>query len=72
VEQEVKKARKSRKEMGRDVLCPVAFDDSWQNSPWPKRVMEQVMEYNILDFSTWKDDTKFGRTLSLPQFSGHN
>jgi len=22
--------------------------------------MEQVMEYNILDFSAWKDDGKFG------------
>jgi TIR domain-containing protein len=43
-----------------DVLCPVALDDSWKSSPWPKRVMEQVMEYNILDFSAWKDDSKFG------------
>ena len=50
--------------MGRDVLCPVALDDSWKNSPWPKRVMEQVMEYNILDFSAWKDDGKFGNTFN--------
>ena len=26
---------------------------------WPKRVMEQIMEYNILDFSAWEDDVKF-------------
>jgi hypothetical protein len=45
--------------MGRDVLCPIALDDSWKNSPWPQRVMEQVMEYNILDFSAWRDDTEF-------------
>lgn len=60
VEHEVRTARALEKEMGRDVLCPVALDDSWKSSPWPKRVMEQVMEYNILDFSAWKDDNKFG------------
>jgi len=59
VEHEVRTARELEKEMGRDVLCPVALDDSWKNSPWPKRVMEQVMEYNILDFSAWEDDRKF-------------
>ncbi len=60
VEHEVRTARSLEKEMGRDVLCPVALDDSWKNSPWPRRVMEQVLEYNILDFSDWKDDNKFG------------
>lgn len=59
VEHEVRTARELEKEMGRDVLCPVALDDSWKSSPWPKRVMEQVMEYNILDFSEWEDDSKF-------------
>jgi uncharacterized protein YjbI with pentapeptide repeats len=59
VEHEVRKARELEKEMVRDVLCPVALDDSWKSSPWPKRVMEQVMEYNILDFSAWEDDSKF-------------
>ena len=64
VEHEVRTARELEKEMGRDVLCPVALDDSWKSSPWPKRVMEQVMEYNILDFSAWKDDIKFGSTFN--------
>jgi uncharacterized protein YjbI with pentapeptide repeats len=59
VEHEVRTARELEKEMGRDVLCPIALDDSWKSSPWPKRVMEQIMEYNILDFSAWQDDTKF-------------
>jgi len=59
VEHEVRTARGLEKEMERDVLCPVALDDSWKSSPWPKRVMEQVMEYNILDFSAWRDDGKF-------------
>lgn len=60
VEHEVRTARELEKEMGRDILCPVALDNSWKDSPWPKRVMEQVTEYNILDFSAWKDDDKFG------------
>ncbi|MCI0550403.1 MAG: toll/interleukin-1 receptor domain-containing protein, partial [Anaerolineae bacterium] len=64
VEHEVRTARELEKEMERDALCPVALDDSWKNSLWPKRVMEQVMEYNILDFSAWKDDSKFGNTFN--------
>jgi uncharacterized protein YjbI with pentapeptide repeats len=59
VEHEVRKAREMEKDIGRDVLCPVALDDSWKTSPWPERIMEQVMEYNILDFSIWTDDGKF-------------
>ncbi len=59
VEHEVRTARTLEKELKRDVLCPVALDDSWKNSPWSKRIMEQVMEYNILDFSAWKDDSQF-------------
>jgi hypothetical protein len=59
VEHEVRTARVLEKEMERDILCPIALDDSWKSSPWPKRVMEQIMEYNILDFSEWEDDSKF-------------
>ena len=59
VEHEVRMARELEKEMARDVLCPVALDDSWKSSRWPKRVMEQIMEYNILDFSEWRDNSKF-------------
>jgi hypothetical protein len=59
VEHEVRTARALEKEMGRDVLCPIALDDSWKSSRWPKRLMEQVMEYNILDFSEWSNDNKF-------------
>ena len=64
VEHEVRTARGLEKELARDVLCPVSLDDSWKDNPWPKRVMEQVMEYNILDFSAWEDDSQFGKTFS--------
>ena len=64
VEHEVRIARTLEKEMKRDILCPVALDGSWKNSPWAKRLMEQIMEYNILDFSKWKDDTKFEDTFN--------
>ena len=64
VEHEVRAARSLEKEIGRDVLCPVALDDFWKESSWPKRVMEQVMEYNILDFSNWEDDNEFGGTFN--------
>lgn len=59
VQHEVRKARGLEKELGRDVLCPVALDGSWKKSNWPERVMEQVMEYHILDFSKWEDDKVF-------------
>ncbi len=68
VQHEVRKARELEKELGRDALCPIALDDGWKSSRWPKRVMEQVMEYNILDFSKWEDEStfqaKFAKLLS--------
>jgi uncharacterized protein YjbI with pentapeptide repeats len=59
VEHEVRHARKLEKELGRDALCPIALDDAWKSSRWPERVMEQIMEYNILDFSGWEDKSTF-------------
>jgi hypothetical protein len=59
VEHEVRKARLLEKELGRKVLCPVRLDDSWKESQWPERIIEQIMEYNILDFSAWRHDHKF-------------
>jgi len=61
VEHEARSARELEKELKRDVLCPVALDGAWKDCPWPVRLREQIMEYNILDFSNWKDDAEFGR-----------
>jgi hypothetical protein len=49
--------------MQRDVLCPVALDESWKSGRWPKRIMEHIMEYSILDFSKWKDDRNFDKVF---------
>lgn len=59
VEHEVRLARELEKEIGRDVLCPIALDASWMSAKWPARLMEQIKEYNILDFSKWEDDKSF-------------
>jgi uncharacterized protein YjbI with pentapeptide repeats len=61
VEHEARSARALEKDLGRDVLCPVALDDSWKDSHWPERIMEQIMEYNILDFSAWQDSNQFDK-----------
>ena len=64
VEHEARLARELEKEMGRDVLCPIALDASWKLANWPARLMEQIMEYNILDYSHWCDDKAFGQVFN--------
>jgi hypothetical protein len=61
---EVRKARQLEKKLKRDVLCPIALDNSWKKSSWPERIMEQVTEFNVLDFSAWKDDNIFDNTFN--------
>jgi hypothetical protein len=61
VEHEARTARELEKELGRDVLCPVALDDAWKDCKWPERLREQIMEYHILDFSKWQDDAEFAK-----------
>ena len=59
VQHEARLARKLEIDTGRDVLCPIALDNSWKTCRWPARLREQIMEYNILDFSDWQNDTAF-------------
>jgi uncharacterized protein YjbI with pentapeptide repeats len=67
VQHEVRLARRQEINTNRDVLCPIALDDRWKSCHWPDRLREQIMEYNILDFSNWnnKDEFRqmFGRLL---------
>ena len=55
---EVEKARRKGGE-GKYVLCPIALDDAWKTCDWPRRLREQIMEYNILDFSRWGNHEEF-------------
>jgi uncharacterized protein YjbI with pentapeptide repeats len=64
VEHEARSARELEKEFKRDVLCPVALDGAWKDCNWPARLREQIMEYNILDFSNWKDDAEFTKKFA--------
>jgi hypothetical protein len=64
VEHEARLARKLEKETGRDILCPVALEDSWKTCHWPERLREQIEEYNILDFSNWKDADSMQRMFT--------
>jgi uncharacterized protein YjbI with pentapeptide repeats len=64
VQHEARLARKLEIETKRDVLCPVALDDSWKDCDWPERIREQIMEYNVLDFSGWEDKANFRRMFS--------
>ena len=64
VEWEVEKARELQKKLGRDVLCPVALDDSWQSASWEGRLMNQIKKYNILDFSNWENADNFDQQFS--------
>jgi len=59
VQYETRVARKLELETKRDVLCPVALDYSWKDCHWPERLREQIMEYNILNFSDWNTEDSF-------------
>jgi uncharacterized protein YjbI with pentapeptide repeats len=63
VEWEVSRARELERETKREVLCPVALDDSWKTSRWPGPLRQQLMKYHILDFQNWMSDADFGSAL---------
>jgi hypothetical protein len=59
VQWEVSKAREEERVRHQDMLCPVALDDSWKKAQWPGPLRFQIEQYNILDFSSWKDNSAF-------------
>ncbi len=64
---EAQKARELEKELGRDVLCPVALDNAWKSCSWPAWLRVQIEDYYVLDFSEWMDSkamaSQFARLL---------
>jgi uncharacterized protein YjbI with pentapeptide repeats len=59
VEWEVEQAQKLERKLKRDILCPVALDDSWKTCAWSGPLRSQVQKYHILDFSTWQQAEAF-------------
>ena len=57
VEDEAARARALEKELGRDVLCPIAVDDAWKDCRWSRPLRTQIEKYNILPFHGWEDET---------------
>ncbi len=58
VENELEMARKKEKEENRDVLCPIALDDSWKSKldrdESDRALWRTLTKKNVLDFSKWK------------------
>ena len=46
------------KETQRDVLCPIALNDSWKTCDWEGPLRKQIQKYNILDFSEWRSEER--------------
>ena len=65
VENELEMARKKEKEEKRDVLCPIALDDSWKSKLEPdepyRGLWRTLTQKNVLDFSKW-DSGEFEST----------
>jgi hypothetical protein len=56
VENELEMARKKEKKEKRDVLCPVALDDSWKAKVEGDPLWRQLTKKVILDFSGWQTE----------------
>jgi hypothetical protein len=54
VENELEQARKREIKENRDIICPIALDDSWKEKIKGNPLWRKVADYNILDFSAWK------------------
>ena len=59
IEHEIRALGGVEREIGRAVLHFVALDDHWKDGRSPNRILEQFNEYNIVDFSAWRDDSQF-------------
>lgn len=66
VRAEVEHARGLEKAQNRHVLCPIALDDTWgkpRDPHWPERLMVQVKDYAVLDFSKWQEPAAFAEAI---------
>jgi hypothetical protein len=63
VEDEARRARQLEKELGRDVLCPIALDDAWEDCKWSRPLRTQVEKYHILNFKGWQEPAVLDRMV---------
>jgi len=61
VKAEIRSAMDLGEKLGRHVLCPIALDATWKEKGLSMPLRAVVMEYNVLDFSEWKDEDVFDR-----------
>jgi uncharacterized protein YjbI with pentapeptide repeats len=59
VEFEVDKAVELTRKLGRDVLCPIALDDTWLGDRMSGQLRAQIKKYNVLPFCGWQDADAF-------------
>ena len=55
VEYEIDQAHKLEQTLQRNVLCLINLDDSWTTADWSEELTDQVVQYPMLDFSTWQE-----------------
>ena len=60
---EMENAAKMEVEEGREVLLPIALDDAWKTYNWPIELEDRIKRYNIIDFSSWQDNTTYNQRL---------
>ncbi|UCE61014.1 MAG: toll/interleukin-1 receptor domain-containing protein [Phycisphaerales bacterium] len=65
VTHELKAARRREKKEDRDILCPVALDDSWKQKCEADPDWGHLTDKNILDFSAWETDAFEGQFEKL-------
>jgi len=64
VEWEVSRAHELERETKRDILCPIALDDSWKQADWPGPLKRQLAKYNIMNFEAWRTTTLFATMMN--------
>ena len=70
VNYEITRARAKEKSEGREVLCPIAIDDSWKDAKIataidPILFNYLLQKYNVLDFTNWETDAFEGAFQKL-------
>jgi hypothetical protein len=67
VENELEMARQKERQETRDVLCPIALDDSWRTKmelEESNRVLWRTLASKfIVDFSNWKTEREFDESF---------